>query len=142
MTRRYLLDSGPAADCIFRRRGVFERVREARQRGAKVGIGTPVLGEVVGGVEASGTRDANWDTLTRGLATFVLWPFDEAAAWEYGRLYAELRRLGRPMQQIDIQIAAIARTLGDCTVVTTDSDLSAVPGLHTENWAAPAPPAP
>jgi tRNA(fMet)-specific endonuclease VapC len=38
------------------------------------------------------------------------------------------------MQQIDIQIAAIARCLGDCTVVSTDSDLSAVPGLTVENW--------
>ena len=36
-----------------------------------------------------------------------------------------------------IQLAAIALTLGNCTVVTTDSDLAAVPGLRTENWAAP-----
>jgi tRNA(fMet)-specific endonuclease VapC len=135
MSRRYLLDSGPAADCIFRR-GVFERAREARNRGAKIGIGLPVLGELVGGVEASATRDENWPILRRGLATFVLWPFDQAAAWEYGRLYAELRRIGRPMQQIDIQIAALAFTLGNCTVVTTDTDLAAVPGLRTENWAA------
>jgi tRNA(fMet)-specific endonuclease VapC len=42
------------------------------------------------------------------------------------------------MQKIDIQIAAIALTLGNCTVVTTDSDLTTVPGLCTENWAAPA----
>jgi tRNA(fMet)-specific endonuclease VapC len=137
MSRRYLLDSGPAGDCIFRRRGVFERAREARSRGAKIGIGTPVLGELVGGVEASATREENWPTLCRGLATFILWPYDAAAAWEYGRLFAELRRIGRPMQQIDIQIAAIALTLGNCTVVTSDSDLAAVPGLSTEDWAAP-----
>ena len=43
------------------------------------------------------------------------------------------------MQIVDIQLAAIALTLGDCTVVTTDSDLSAVPGLHTENWATNSP---
>jgi tRNA(fMet)-specific endonuclease VapC len=60
------------------------------------------------------------------------------AAWEYGRLYAELCRIGRPMQQIDIQIAAIALTLGDCRVVTTDTDLVAIPGLRIENWATPA----
>jgi tRNA(fMet)-specific endonuclease VapC len=140
MSRRYLLDSGPAADCIFRRRGVFERAREARARGAKIGIGLPVLGELVGGVEASATRDENWPILGRGLTTFVLWPFDAPAAWEYGRLYAELRRIGRPMQQIDIQIAAIALTLGDCTVVTTDTDLAAVPGLRTEDWSVPPAP--
>jgi tRNA(fMet)-specific endonuclease VapC len=57
------------------------------------------------------------------------------AAEEYGRLYAELRRRGRPMQQVDVQIAAIALTLGQCVVATTDSDLAAVPGLAVENWA-------
>jgi tRNA(fMet)-specific endonuclease VapC len=55
-------------------------------------------------------------------------------------LAAELKRLGRPMQQIDIQIAAIALTLGNCTVVTTDTDLAAVPGLSVENWTAPPAP--
>jgi tRNA(fMet)-specific endonuclease VapC len=40
------------------------------------------------------------------------------------------------MQQIDMQIAAIAFSLGNCTVVSTDSDLADVPGLKVENWAA------
>jgi tRNA(fMet)-specific endonuclease VapC len=40
------------------------------------------------------------------------------------------------MQQIDIQVAAIALSLGNCTVVSSDSDLAAVPGLTVENWAA------
>jgi len=31
-------------------------------------------------------------------------------------------------------IAAIAKTLPDCTIVTSDSDLSFVPGLSVENW--------
>jgi tRNA(fMet)-specific endonuclease VapC len=34
-------------------------------------------------------------------------------------------------------IAAVARSLGNCTVVSHDSDLSAVPGLSVENSAAP-----
>ena len=39
------------------------------------------------------------------------------------------------MQQIDIMIAAIARTLGDCVVISKDSDLLAVPGLDVEDWS-------
>ncbi len=39
------------------------------------------------------------------------------------------------MQPIDVQIAAIALNLGNCTVVSADSDLAAVPGLTVENWA-------
>jgi hypothetical protein len=60
VTRRYLLDSGPAFDCMFRRRGVHERVREARLRGAKIGIGLPTLGEIIAGIEGSASRDAPW----------------------------------------------------------------------------------
>ena len=40
------------------------------------------------------------------------------------------------MQAIDLQIAAIALSLGDCTVVSTDTDLSAVPGLSVESWVS------
>lgn len=41
----------------------------------------------------------------------------------------------RTVPPVDLMIAAIARTLGDCTVVTVDGDFSAVPGLKVENWA-------
>jgi tRNA(fMet)-specific endonuclease VapC len=136
VTRRYLFDTGPAFDCMFRRRGVFERMRETRTRGARIGIGLPVLGEIMAGVEGSQNRDRTWEVVRRTLSLFVLWPFDKPAADEYGRLFTQLRRLGRPMQQVDIQIAAIALSLGDCTVVSGDSDLAAVPGLAVENWAS------
>lgn len=38
------------------------------------------------------------------------------------------------MQVVDMMIGAIAKTLGNCTVVSADSDLSAVPELNVENW--------
>jgi tRNA(fMet)-specific endonuclease VapC len=84
----------------------------------------------------SDSRDANRPVVARGLKGVIVWPYDMRAAQEFGRLAAELRRTGRPMQQIDIQLAAVARTLDDCTVVSSDSDLLAVPGLTVENWAA------
>jgi len=68
------------------------------------------------------------------LGLLKTWPFDRNAAFEYGRLYAELARLGRPIGEMDMMIAATARTLGNCTVVSTDSDMRAVPGLHVEDW--------
>ena len=73
--------------------------------------------------------------LQAALTAWKVWPFDNKAAFEYGRLAAELERIGRPMQQVDIMIAAIAFSLGNCSVVTVDSDLAAVPGLAVENWA-------
>jgi len=134
--KRYLLDTGIASDYVNRRHGVYERAWEARARGDRIGITTSVLGELWYGVEFSQTRARNAARLRQQLAYLTIWPFDAAAAEEFGRLFAELRRQGRPMQQIDVQVAAVALSLGNCTVVTKDSDLSAVPGLDVEDWAS------
>jgi tRNA(fMet)-specific endonuclease VapC len=39
------------------------------------------------------------------------------------------------MPHIDIQIAAIALSLGDCTVVMKDCDFAAVPHLKIVDWS-------
>src|SRR5262245_49322511 len=132
--RRYLLDTNAASDCIFRRKGVDERVKQERVAGNRIGIGMPVLGELFGGVEYSSTREKNLDILLRNLKLFALWPFTFEAAQQYGKIFADLRRRGHPIQQIDMQIAAIALSLGNCTVVSSDSDFKEVKGLLVENW--------
>lgn len=133
--KRYLLDTGIAADFVNRRGGVYARARQVLTGGARLGLGAPVLGELWDGVFYSATRGFNEELLKRHLGHFAIWPFDHVAAVEYGRLAADLRRRGRAMQQIDIQVAAIALTLADCTVVSKDTDLHDVPGLAVENWA-------
>lgn len=135
--RRYLLDTGIVGDLMNHRHGVDVRVREDDARGDRVGISIPVLCELWLGVEMSRDPVATERRLRHTLPRLVVWPFDSSAAREYGRLEAILRRTGRPMQQIDVQIAAIALTLGNTTVVSADSDLFAVPGLTVENWATP-----
>lgn len=136
--RRYLLDTGIASDFSNRRHGVFERARDEVAKGNRIGIGVPVLAELYFGIELSASREKNLQRLQVALAALTIWPFTEEAAAEYGRVAAELRRIGRPMQQVDMMVAAIAFTLPNCTVVSADSDLSAVPGLTVENWASGA----
>src|SRR5437870_2553460 len=122
--RRYLLDTNTAGDLIEKRGNVPNRARDARRKGGRIGIGIPVLAELYYGVEFSASRDKNLQRLKHAISRLTIWPFDERAAAEFGRLRAELRRLGRPMQVLDIMIAAIALSLGNCTVVTVDSDLA------------------
>ncbi|HQU42766.1 MAG: PIN domain-containing protein [Planctomycetia bacterium 21-64-5] len=136
MKRRYLLDTGIAQDYQADRRGVRERAIAERKHGHRMGICVPVLGELWSGVECSASRERNLMRLRHGLSTLIIWPFTTEAAEEYGRIFAELRRAGRPMRQIDMQIGAIARTLPHCVVVSKDSDLSAIPGIIVENWAS------
>ena len=133
---RFLLDRGVAGDFINRRRGVFDRAMDEVRRGNPVGIGVPVLAELAYGVEQSRSRDLNRARLRKALTIWWVWPFDNLAALEHGRIAVEPRRIGRPMQQIDIQVAAVAFALGNCAVVSTDSDLKAFPGLSVEDWAS------
>ncbi len=123
-------------DLINRRKGVHERARAVRLGGAKPGTCIPVLGELFFGIEFSQTREENRARLIRAIAGLSFWPYTREAAEEYGRLAAHLRRVGRTMQQVDMQVAAIALTLSQCIVVSEDTDLLAVPGLTVENWAS------
>jgi tRNA(fMet)-specific endonuclease VapC len=94
----------------------------------------PVIGELWYGLEGSFSRERNLPSLLRTLDEVLKWPFEDEASRHYGRLHHELRRAGRVMSVVDMQLAAIAFALGNCTVVTKDSDLSAVPGPQVENW--------
>ncbi len=131
---RYLLDSNAVSDFIDRRYGVPERAAEARRRGAVIGTCEPVAAELFFGVENSAKPDDNRRRLKRALAGLRCWPLTRKASEEFGMLVFTLKRTGRLIGPIDMLIAAIARSLGDCIVVTNDSDFQAVPGLKVENW--------
>lgn len=136
--KRYLLDSNAVTEFVNRREPVMSRVRDARQRGDRIGTCEPVVAELYYGLEFSSSRQENLVRLERGLSQIRSWPFERRSAREYGRIAAELKRRGRKMQVVDMMIAAIALTTPDAVVVTTDSDLSAVPGLIVEDWTVPA----
>ncbi len=134
MIRRYLLDTGIAQDFQAFRHGVRERADAERHLGHRIGICVPVLGELWAGIEGSATRERNQKLLQHALSRLFLWPYTKDAAEEYGRIFDTLKRTGRPMQQVDMQIGAIARMLPNCIVVSKDSDLWAIPGITVENW--------
>jgi tRNA(fMet)-specific endonuclease VapC len=136
MIRRYLLDTGIAQDFQADRRGVRARADAQRRLGHRIGICTPILGELWAGVEGSSSRDANLQRLRHGLSRLFIWPYSYEAAEEFGRIFTELKRTGRIIQQIDVQIGAIARTLPNCIIVSKDSDFLAVSGVTVENWAS------
>jgi tRNA(fMet)-specific endonuclease VapC len=133
--RRYLFDTGIAQDFQDNRGNVRGKAKTARAQGHRIGICVPVLGELWSGVEGSNQRDANAVLLRRALSQLSIWPYTPEAAAEYGRIFTELKNAGHPIQQIDMQIGAIARTLPNCVVVSKDSDFLAIRGLAVENWA-------
>jgi tRNA(fMet)-specific endonuclease VapC len=134
---RFLLDTGIAGLYLSRKRGVFERAQVETANGNRVGIAGPVLAELVFRAEGSPKRQRNLQLLQSALNVWSLWLPDAKASFEYGRIAFMLKTIGRPIGQNDIMIAAIAVTLGNCVVVTMDTDMSAIPGLIVDNWATP-----
>jgi tRNA(fMet)-specific endonuclease VapC len=132
--RRYLLDTGIAQDFQDDRHDMRAKVKNARASGHRIGICIPVLGELWSGVEGSAKPEANLQRLRWAISKLRIWPYSLEAAEQYGRIFIELRRAGRPIQQIDMQVGAIARTLPNCIVVSKDIDLTAISGITVENW--------
>ena len=132
--RHYLFDTNAVSDVLNDRHRVRARAVAARRAGHRIGTCPPVTGELYFGAEKSDSRERSLRQLRLGLREFRTWPYDRTAAEEFGRLHALLERSGRLMQIVDIQVAAIAFVLGDCVVVSCDSDVHAVPGLAVGDW--------
>ena len=63
-------------------------------------------------------------------------PMEEPVNWHCGRIRAELARLGQPIGQNDLFIAAHACALGLVLVTVNLREFARVPELAVENWLA------
>lgn len=127
----YLLDTNFAAALLQDHPRAWAQVRKVS--GASVGIAIPAVGELWFMVHNSRWVDVNSARLREMLGRVFEFEYDHRAAEEFGRIKTELRRIGRPIPPIDIQIAAIARC-SDLIIVTADRHFTFVQGLTVENW--------
>jgi predicted nucleic acid-binding protein len=66
-------------------------------------------------------------------------PFDRAAAREYADIAASRRRAGRPVAQLDMQIAAIARSRGAAVATRNVADFADCGIEVIDPWSAATP---
>lgn len=96
-------------------------------------ISSITYAELVHGVEKSDHPDKNWIALSLMLSNFHILKFDEKAAEEYGQIYAELQKAGKPIGQMDALIAGHARSQ-NCVLVTNNlKEFKRVKNLNIEN---------
>jgi tRNA(fMet)-specific endonuclease VapC len=69
------------------------------------------------------------------LIRVAVYPWDSAAAQEYGRIRAALERAGDALGNLDTMIAAHALATGS-VLVTHDKAFARVKGLKIEDWGA------
>lgn len=133
---RYLLDTNHVSAILKRQPEILSRI--GRFPHVEFGIPRPAAGEPWFMVYNSARIAQNTVDMEQVLGAFTPYDFSEAAAREFGRLKADMRRSGRTIPDVDLQIAAIARTYA-AVLLTADAHFQHVPGLTVENWLVPHP---
>jgi len=129
---KYLLDTNM---CIFMMKGntnVLQRYLSNKEFG--IAISSITVAELYYGVFNSEHLKRNGGNLTNFLVGLNLLDFDSGDAMEYGRIRAELRKKGTPIGQMDMLIAAHARSTGLTLVTNNICEFKRIDGLCIEDW--------
>jgi tRNA(fMet)-specific endonuclease VapC len=133
--RRYLLDTNPIGEAIGRVSLVRDHLQQLHRQGSVFGTCMPVLCELLVGVIRRRDATATRRRLDGVLRVVRVWPIEQVMADRYAEVYHELREAGRALSQVDMLLAAMARSL-NATLLTTDQDFRALPDIRAENWLA------
>lgn len=68
------------------------------------------------------------------VARLSILSLDGPAGEEYGRIVADLERLGKPVGHMDSMVGAIARLAGETVVTRNARHFSRTPGLSVDSW--------
>lgn len=119
----YIINQRPAA--------VLQRFRDYSL--GEIGVSSVVAAELAYGVAKSGSA-RNQDALEMFLAPLEILPFDDRAVWAYGKLRANLEKIGQAIGSMDTMIAAHAVSMNATLVTNNTREFSRVQGLKLENW--------
>lgn len=129
---KYMLDTNM---CIYAQKNisqVIKKIKNSFQYG--VAISSITLAELEFGVQASANIEKNTIALYKFLSIIEILDFDSSAATEYGKIRADLKRKGTPIGNMDMLIAAHAKS-EDLIVVTHNTrEFERVEGLQLEDW--------
>ena len=129
---KFLLDTNTCVYAIKRLPSVIERLQALSPE--DLGVTVITLAELWFGARKSSRPERSRASVDAFLRPFEIVPLDKDAAESYADIRLRLERLGRPIGERDLLIAAIARSR-DLTVVTHNvGEFGRVPGLTVEDW--------
>jgi tRNA(fMet)-specific endonuclease VapC len=129
---KFLLDTDT---CVFWLRGLAAvRDRLLAVGPEVVAISVITLAELRYGAECSAQPAGNHQAIDDFISSLSILGIGPEIARTFGEVKAQLRQEGKLIEDLDLVIAATARTL-DLTLVTNNQDhFSRIPGLRLENW--------
>lgn len=131
----YLLDTNHATHLLGGTKTLRARLETTAASGQRLSISVTILGELFYAAYASQRREDNLHMLRAFVTDILIWPYDEPAAEEFGRIQGEQKAKGRPVPPLDAQIAATAR-LHNLILLTADHHFQYIDNLMVENWLA------
>lgn len=134
MSLRYLLDTNI---CIYiaKQRPPEVARRFARLAAGTVGMSLITYGELRYGAEKSVRGAEALATLEQLVELIPVLELSAVAGETYGTLRAHLERLGTPIGNNDLWIAAHALALGMTLVSNNTREFERIPKLKLQNWA-------
>ncbi|MFO7962585.1 MAG: tRNA(fMet)-specific endonuclease VapC [Desulfobacterales bacterium] len=130
---KYLLDTNMVIYTMKNRPPAVKR--RFKQNHGRMGISAVTLGELIFGAEHSQQVERNLADIEALAARLEVLPFDEKAAYHFGRLRAVPYTSGNPIGPYDMMIAGHARACGLILVTNNVKEFERVPGLVIEDWS-------
>ena len=127
----YLLDTNI---CVALLKQNSLAVKQFNTKASLCYLSTVVIAELYKGVYFSQRLQQNLSVLEQFLSLMSIVEFNRDAAQEFGKIQAELRRIGKPTGELDAIIAAVARSRGDILVTNNTRHFINVSNLYLENW--------
>ena len=92
------------------------------------------VAELIFGAENSQTPEKNLKVIENFLSRLQILDYGVDAAIQYGNIKAHLKKVGTPIGENDLHIAAHARSKGLILVTNNTKEFERVPALQIENW--------
>ena len=129
---RYLLDTNA---CIFLMKGNPEILKHfITKKEFGIAISTITVAELYYGVSNSEQKEKNSTNLINFFIGLNILDFDSGSAMEYGRIRADLRKKGIPIGQMDMLIAAHAKSKSLILITNNTNEFQRIADLQIEDW--------
>jgi tRNA(fMet)-specific endonuclease VapC len=92
------------------------------------------VAELTHGANRSRHQEENLARVEVLLSTLIILPFDEPAGWRFGTLKAGLESKGKPLDNLDLQIASIAIESNVTLLSNNTKHFKRINGLQLMNW--------
>lgn len=129
---KYLLDTNIVIYVIKRR--PLEVMDTFNQNVSRMAISVITLSELMHGAEKSSFPEQNLRVVEDFCSRLEVLDYTTKASQHYGSIRSALEKVGQPIGENDLHIAAHARSEGLILVTNNEREFKKVPALQIVNW--------